>query len=99
MNHYVFYISLLNGATPYLLLQSLKEKMNMHAKRKSITNVCKIFFKSNESSCIKSTLKSSTAKTFVTEITYLWDSMLHSAKASLKQPELLKLNSSAKKDL
>ena len=58
-----------------------------------------LFIKSNESPCIKSTMKSTTPKTFVTEITCLWDSMLHPAKASLKHPKLLRLNSSAKRDL
>lgn len=58
-----------------------------------------MFIKSNKSPCMKSTLKTTTAKTFVTEITYLWDSMLHPAKASLKCLKLLRLNSSTKKDL
>lgn len=51
-----------------------------------------LFIKSNESPCIKSRLKSTTAKTFVTEITYLWDSKLHPLKAFPKHLELLGLN-------
>jgi len=57
------------------------------------------FIKSNESAYVKSTLKSITAKNFVTEIICLWESMLHSAKVSLRHLELLRLNSSAKRDL
>lgn len=57
-----------------------------------------LFIKANESPCIESTLKSTRAKTFVTEITYLWDSMLHPAKASLKHLKLLRLISHAKTD-
>lgn len=50
------------------------------------------FIESNESPCIKSRLKNITAKTFVTEIPYFWDSKLHPLKAFPKHLELLRLN-------
>lgn len=51
-----------------------------------------LLIKSNESPCIKSRVKSTTAKTFVTEITYLWDSKLHPLNAFPRHLELLRLN-------